>query len=80
MVLTTPNSGQRAEALKPFVRSEFFPVQQFALEQLGQSGPSAAPTILAMLKDTAFANSASQLIEALVKAGGAGIGRISIDS
>ena len=74
VVLTTPNSGQRAEALKRFVRSEFFPVQQFALEQLGQSGPSAAPTILAMLNDPAFANSASQLIEALVKAGGKGVG------
>jgi hypothetical protein len=74
MALAATEEHQRAEALKPYVRSGIFPVQQFALEQLGKSGPAAAPTIRGMLDETAFADQASELVEALVKAGGKGVG------
>lgn len=75
MALAMRDGHQRAEALKTYVRSEIVPVQQFALEQLGKSGPSAVPTIRGMLNDPAFADNASELIEALVKAGGKGVGQ-----
>jgi hypothetical protein len=35
VALATKDGHERAESLKPYVRSEMFPVQQFALEQLG---------------------------------------------
>lgn len=72
--LAARDGHQRAEALKPYVLSEIFPVQQFALEQLGSSGPSAVPTIRGMLDDPAFAKNSSELIEVLVKAGATGVG------
>jgi hypothetical protein len=71
-----PKDGEeRPELFKPYVRSDVFPAQQFALEALGKSGPSAVPTILGMLDDPAFANEASELVGALVKAGGAAVGK-----
>lgn len=73
--LAVPNGHQSAEALKPYVRSEIFPVQQFALEHLSSAGASAVPTIRGMLSDAAFSGHASELVEALVKAGGTRIGR-----
>jgi len=72
--LSTLDGHQRAEALKPYVRSESFSVQLFALDQLGRSGSSAAPTIREMLDDPAFADHSSVLIEELVKAGGRAVG------
>ena len=74
MAISSPDGHQRAEALKPYVRSDIFPVQRFALEELGKSGPSAVPTIRAMLDDSTFADQASELIKALVKAGGKAVG------
>lgn len=74
MATSSLDGHQRAEALKPYARSEIFTVQQFALEQLGKSGPSAVPTIRVMLDDPMFADEAIQSIEALVKAGGKGVG------
>lgn len=72
--LTAKDGEERAEHLKPYVRSDVFPAQQFALEELGKCGPSAVRTILGMLDDTAFADEASGLVEELVKAGGAAVG------
>lgn len=72
--LVVRDGHQRAEALKPYVRSEIFPVQQFALDHLSSCGASAVPTIRGMLSDPAFSGHASELVEALVKAGGTGVG------
>lgn len=74
VALAVKDGHERAERLKPYVRAEIFPVQQFALEQLGKVGPSGVPTIQEMLNDPAFADEASELIEALVRAGGNTIG------
>ena len=58
---------ERAERLKSHVRSDVFPAQQFALEELGKSGPSAVRAICEMLDDPAFADEASELAKALVR-------------
>ena len=60
----------RAERLKLYVRSDVFPAQQSALEELSKCGPSAVRTIIGMLDDPAFADEASELVKALVQAGG----------
>ena len=75
LAVAAQDGHQRAEALKPYARSEILPVQQFALEQLGKSGPSAVPTIRGMLNDPVFAGHASELVEALLQAGGTGAGQ-----
>jgi len=72
--LAAKDGEERAERLKPYVRSDVFPARQFALEELGKSGPSAVRTILGTLDDPAFADEASELVEALVKAGGEAVG------
>jgi hypothetical protein len=64
----------RAERLKPYVRSDVFPAQQFALAELGKSGPSAVRTILGMLDDPAFVDESPELVKALVGAGGETVG------
>ncbi len=74
-VQAMPNARPRAEALKPYAYSKIFPVQQFALQHLGGSGPPAVPTILSLVDDPAVPCDASQLIEVLVKAGGSKVGR-----
>jgi len=65
---------ERAERLKPYVRSDVFPAQLLALEELGKSGPSAVRPICGMLDDPAFAEEASELVKALVRAGGEAVG------
>jgi hypothetical protein len=72
--LAAKNGAERAERLKPFVHSTLFPARQFALEQLGKCGTSAVPTISGMLDDPAFAGEASELVKALVAAGGNTVG------
>jgi hypothetical protein len=72
--LAAKDGQERAEHLKPYLRSDVFPAQQFALEELGKCGPSAVRTILGTLDNPAFADEASELVVALVKAGGASVG------
>ena len=73
--LAAEDGEGRAEHLKPYVRSDVFPAQQFALEELGKCGPSAVRPILGMLGDPAFSDEAPELVEALVKAGGTAVGK-----
>jgi hypothetical protein len=68
------NGQERAERLKAYVHSDIRPARQFALEELGKSGPAAAGTISRMLDDPAFSDEASELVIALVKAGGEAVG------
>jgi len=73
-VLAAKSGEERAEGLKPYVRSELFPAQLLALEELGKSGPSAVRPICGMLDDPAFADEAAELVKALVQAGGESVG------
>ena len=63
----------RALRLEPFVKSKMFPARRQALEELGKCGPSAVGTIGEMLDDPAFLK-ASELVDAMVKAGGKAVG------
>lgn len=73
-VLTAPDTAQRAHLLKPFVHSDSWDARKLALEELGKSGPAAVPVIQEMLDDSAYAEQAPELIQVMVKAGGAAIG------
>lgn len=64
------HGAERAELLKPYIHSSLRGAREIALEELGKSGPAAAPAIRAMLDDPAFSNERSQLIAAFVEAGG----------
>jgi hypothetical protein len=72
--MNTRNDGTKAEALKPYVRSDVHEARQTALAELGRCGPSALETIHAMLGDPSFADEAPPLIKALVEAGGESVG------
>ena len=61
--IAVQDGRERAERLKPYVVSDVFPAQQSSLEELGRSGPSAAPTIIGMLDDPTFADEASEFGE-----------------
>jgi hypothetical protein len=73
--LAAKNDEARAELLKFYVRSDVLLAKEFALEELGKSGPSAVLTIRGMLDDPIFADETSELVIALVEAGGAGVGK-----
>ncbi|HEX3473320.1 MAG TPA: hypothetical protein VHT28_19220 [Silvibacterium sp.] len=73
-VVAAKDGEERAQRLKPYVHSDVSPAQQFALEELGKSGPAAVGTIRGMLDDPAFSDEASELVKALVKAGGEAVG------
>ncbi len=60
----------RALRLKPYVLSKNFAASRFALEELGKAGPAAVGPIGEMLDDPAFGESSTELIRAMVKAGG----------
>ena len=51
-----------------------FPARLQALEELGKCGPSAVGAIGEMLDDPSFAVEASELVDAMVKAGGKAVG------
>jgi hypothetical protein len=70
MATSLPNSEERAEELKPFVRSDIFQARLSALTELGKTGPSAVPVISGILDDSSFGDQAPELIDALAKAGG----------
>ena len=70
IVLSIGEGRSRAEQLKPYVHSEVFPAQMTALRELRKCGPMAVPVIQEMLDDPLFANEASDLVQALVDAGG----------
>lgn len=78
-VLAMQDARQRAEALKQYAYSSIFPVQQFALEQLGNSGSAAVPTILGLVDDPTVPCDASELVAMLVKAGGLSVGLLLSD-
>jgi hypothetical protein len=61
--IAVQDGRERAERLKPYVVSDVFPAQQSSLEELGRSGPSAAPTIIGMLDDPTLADEASEFGE-----------------
>jgi hypothetical protein len=56
-----------------YTQTCFF-ARQLAVQALGKSGPAAVRTIREMLDDPASAEQAQDLIEAMVKAGGKGVG------
>jgi len=74
VALATTDGAERAERLKPYVRSDVLPAQIFALAELGKSGPNAVRTILEMLDDPSFADESPELVKALVQAGGESVG------
>ena len=49
--VSVKDDSERAEPLKPYVRSDVFPAEKFALEQLGKCGSSALGTIQTILDD-----------------------------
>jgi len=68
--ISLPDGAGRAERLEQYVISNIRPVRFSALKELGKSGPSAIPVISTMIDDPAFASESSELIHALVDAGG----------
>ena len=68
------DKSERAERLKPYVRSDIFPAEQFALNQLGKCGPSALMTIRKMLDDPEYTLVSEDLIKAYSEAGGEAAG------
>jgi len=72
--LAAKDGAERAERLKPYARSDVFPAQQIALKELAGSGLSGVGVIRGMLDDPAFADEASELVKALVEAGGETVG------
>ena len=74
VALATTDGAERAERLKPYVRSDVLPAQIFVLAELGKSGPNAVRTILDMLDDPSFADESPELVKALVQAGGESVG------
>jgi hypothetical protein len=73
-VLEIPEPGKRAQLLKPYLHSDVFDARRLAFEELGKSGPAAVPIIRDMLDDPAYTAQVPELIEAMVKAGGAEVG------
>lgn len=72
--VSVKDDNDRAELLKPYVRSDVFPAKRFALEQLGKCGSSAVGTIQTMLDDPEYSLEAEDLIKAYSEAGGEAIG------
>jgi hypothetical protein len=64
----------RAMRLKSYVHSDVLPARQFALDELGRSGPSAVETIRGMLHNDDFAADVPELLEVYAKAGGEALG------
>jgi hypothetical protein len=73
-ILAIKDGSERAERLKPWVRSDVFPVRLFSLKELGECGPAGVPTISGMLDDPTFTDEGPELVEALVQAGGEAVG------
>jgi hypothetical protein len=74
VALATTDRAERVERLKPYVRSDVFPAQLFALAELGKSGSGAVRTILEMSDDPSFADQSPELVKALAQAGGESVG------
>lgn len=74
VALAITDRAERAERPKPYVRSDVFPAQLFALAELGKSGSHAVRTILEMLDDPSFADQSPELVKALTQAGGESVG------
>jgi hypothetical protein len=72
--LSVPDGTERAERLRQYVDSSILPVRLAALEELGKSGPAAIPVISRMIDDPSFSHESSDLIHALVNAGGKAAG------
>jgi hypothetical protein len=73
-ILAEKDGRARALRLKPYVESKIIPARLFAVEELGKSGPSAVGTIEEMLDDPGYSERASELVDAMVKAGGKAVG------
>ena len=72
---TTIGDGtERAEYLKPYVRSDVYLARYAAMDELAKCGAVAVPTIRRMLDDTAFVNERPDLIRTLIRAGGDSVG------
>lgn len=72
--IAVKDGRERALRLKPYANSKIFPARQVALEELGKAGPEAVGTIGEMLDDPAYSEQASELVNAMVKAGGTEVG------
>jgi hypothetical protein len=72
--IAVEDGRERALRLKPYVQSKIVPARLSALEELGKAGPAAVSTIDEMLDDPAFAEWSSELVDAMVKAGGRSVG------
>ena len=72
-VLEIQDGLQRAQLLKPFLRSGVHVAGRLAMEELGKSGPTAVSIIREMLDDPAYVDESPDLIKAMVEAGGAAV-------
>jgi hypothetical protein len=72
--ITVTNGRERALRLKPYANSKMIPARLLAIEELGKAGPAAVSTIGEMLDDPAYSEQASELVNAMVKAGGKAVG------
>lgn len=73
-VVAIEDGGERAKRLKSYVLSSVPQARTVALQELAKCGPAASATIRGMLDDPAFADEASGLFNAYVKAGGEAVG------
>lgn len=73
-ILAEKDGRARALRLKPYVESKIFPARLLAVEELGKSGPAAVGTIEELLDDPAYSERASELVDAMVNAGGKEVG------
>lgn len=72
--IAVTNGRERALRLEPYANSKMIPARLLALEELGKAGPEAVSTIGEMLDDPAYSEQASELVNAMVKAGGTAVG------
>jgi hypothetical protein len=68
------SGSERAEMLKSYVHSSIRSARQVALEELGKCGPDAVRSIRRMLDDPAYEHEEPELVNALLKSGGKGVG------
>lgn len=72
--LALPDPGKRAEALRPFVRSDLIYAQIATFEALGKCGKGGLPVLRELLRDDSLARQHAAVVRALTEAGGTAAG------
>ena len=70
----TEDLTQRAQGLVPFAAADVRLAREAAFEEFAKCGPAASPVLRAMLKDEKLRPRGEEIVEAMGKAGGAGVG------